>query len=422
MTMTSSRTKNKLALTIVFFGFLLGVFVGRQSAALNFSLQQEVERELKTAHAADIEKLQNELKLCNSKAQQEESPPITPGPTPGPSLGPTPRPTPGPISSVLTRTSESLSAIGDTVHVLYALSGNHSGFLSEFTTSLKSLLMNAPLDNNMTVHILSDNRAHEAIGPILFKKINLDTFLLRNQVSIKTYNVEHHIDEWRQILVNSTGMRVSSRHTIGTFFRLFSPQVLPKDIRHIIYMDPDALILSNVQELWSLRDDSAMWQWGENRCAGFILINVDYMGKEFWKRIRQIDAHSPFVNATNQSLDDQFLLRKLGEHYPNSVSLLPEAWDNSWANGLWRFPTDKRVMQKRPEVGMLHLNGGGPSKQSAFKSHIILGNSDLKKTWQVPVIYYENFAWSWTKYFLGAQTRNGRSFPLSIDHKPDGSM
>ena len=62
------------------------------------------------------------------------------------------------------------------VHILYCLSGNASGFLSEFSVSLKSVLLNAPLDSNMTVHIISDRDAHEGIGPILFNATKLNTF------------------------------------------------------------------------------------------------------------------------------------------------------------------------------------------------------------------------------------------------------
>ena len=52
------------------------------------------------------------------------------------------------------------------MHILYGGHGNHSGFLSELQTSLKSVLLNAPLDTPLEIHFLVDAVAQAALQDI----------------------------------------------------------------------------------------------------------------------------------------------------------------------------------------------------------------------------------------------------------------
>ena len=51
-----------------------------------------------------------------------------------------------------------------TIHLAFGLSGNHPGFLSEFEVALKSVLLHAPLDRNMHVHIVAIEMPTRAWG------------------------------------------------------------------------------------------------------------------------------------------------------------------------------------------------------------------------------------------------------------------
>ena len=52
------------------------------------------------------------------------------------------------------------------VHVTFGLSGNHSGFLAEFEVALKSVLLNAPLELSLHIHILADEDAFASLKEI----------------------------------------------------------------------------------------------------------------------------------------------------------------------------------------------------------------------------------------------------------------
>jgi len=115
----------------------------------------------------------------------------------------------------------------ETVNVLLALSGNHTGFLGEFQVALKSILLNAPIDASMTVHIIGDNDAYQALGNIFIESTqffhNLTSILTppknhyinaptnnlytttwssRHPINIRTYNVEDRLDGWRTKIRN----------------------------------------------------------------------------------------------------------------------------------------------------------------------------------------------------------------------------
>jgi hypothetical protein len=102
-----------------------------------------------------------------------------------------------------------------TVHVLYGLSGDHSGFFSEFEISLKSVLMNSPLDSNLKVHIMADQKAYTALADG-FDRIQIATWKTRNQVTVETYNVQTNVKKWQQAVREH--LPTLGRHTVGAFF------------------------------------------------------------------------------------------------------------------------------------------------------------------------------------------------------------
>merc|ERR1740124_1095864 len=74
------------------------------------------------------------------------------------------------------------------IHVAFGLSGNHSGFLSEFEVSLKSVLLHTPLERNLSVHILADQDAYNSL-PDIFNRTELSLWVTRNPVEIHAYDV-----------------------------------------------------------------------------------------------------------------------------------------------------------------------------------------------------------------------------------------
>ena len=75
-----------------------------------------------------------------------------------------------------------------TMHVGFGLSGNGTGFLSEFEVALKSVLLHAPLERDMHVHIIADQDAYQSLGEI-FNRNGLSTWVTRNLIKIHAYDI-----------------------------------------------------------------------------------------------------------------------------------------------------------------------------------------------------------------------------------------
>ncbi len=133
------------------------------------------------------------------------------------------------------------------IHVCFALH-DKTGRYSKFTgTAMLSLFDNTT--SEVTVHILHDNTLTQD---------NRDKFIYvagRYNQLVKFYNVEELCKDkiaefWR--LIPSIENAWS---TIGTFFKLLIPQILPADINKCIYLDSDMLVNLNIKELWRIELD-----------------------------------------------------------------------------------------------------------------------------------------------------------------------
>lgn len=175
----------------------------------------------------------------------------------------------------------------DIVHVLYALSGSHPGFMDEFEVSLKSVLGNAPLDDPLHIHLMVDDRAWNGTIDVLQRRSGLmrtndDNFtsyyddgrhsnsnqdttappdgLWRGRIPTRIflYPTELHHPQWfRQIMgtlrhVPGWGSGRLFQHTVGTYYRLFAGQVLPSNINRVLYLDSDAIVISPLDGLWNV--------------------------------------------------------------------------------------------------------------------------------------------------------------------------
>lgn len=160
------------------------------------------------------------------------------------------------------------------VHVLFGLSGNAPGFLAEFEVALKSVVLNAPLDRALTISIMADQQAYQAL-PTIFARTGLliqagnatNTttttttpatlpWRTRNPITIQTYDVTSYLSDWKQridTVFNFTGSPYGI-HTIGCFFRLFAHHVLvPQQqhadntataaVQHVLYLDTDVVLV-----------------------------------------------------------------------------------------------------------------------------------------------------------------------------------
>ena len=69
---------------------------------------------------------------------------------------------------------------------------------------------------------------------------------------VKFYNVEELCADKVEEIIKMLPMITELRYTIATFYRLFIPQIFPKDIEKIIYLDSDIIVNLDIKELWQI--------------------------------------------------------------------------------------------------------------------------------------------------------------------------
>ena len=298
--------------------------------------------------------------------------------------------------------------LDDEVQVLYTISGDNQDSLDEFSASLKSTLQNAPLDCGMTIHIMTDDPAYKAIHS-RFDAMGLRDFVTRNPIHIKSYDVESHKAKWQTIFEQTTNKQLRTYHTIGAMFRLFAFDVLPPTVKHVVYMDTDTAVLSNLADLWRHRNTTSILQWGDANCSGFGVFNLEQMRRQnFWKLVNKAYSN---ISASDDEIDDQFVLRRLSDVRPDLFVYLPQQWNLHRADNFWRWHGDgTKLVENAPKAAMIHMNGGsGDNKFNV--SYLEFGNT----LWVMR--YYGGLPWEWVRYFLESQTRNGESgFQIAVEY------
>lgn len=310
-----------------------------------------------------------------------------------------------PLQSADTNPTHNPYSIASAVQVAFGLSGNHPGFLAEFEVALKSVLINAPLERKMSIHILADKEAFVSLNEI-FNRTELPTWRTRNPIEIHAYNVSSDQPQMEREIIDVhnpafPSYSIDLKHTIGAFYRLFVDRYVSTRGKYILYMDTDVVIMSNLEALWRLVERQQMnvlFHWGKTMCSGFVVMNLPRV-----KEILALAKRSKFMkNETDGSkLDlnsDQTIYQAVNISYPNEVNVLPPGWDMT-VTEIWQsnnHPYDKKF----PNVGMLHFNGGGSTKYAYFDGengteHNFI--TTFKDTWGNGK-FYATLPWEWARY------------------------
>ena len=133
--------------------------------------------------------------------------------------------------------------MSETIHICYTLSdinGNYSKFLG---ASLYSLLQHTKA--KLAIHVLHDGRVSPADSARLRQlAAEFDQQLYFYPVPQKH---EDLLTQGKKIF--SAGLE-SERYTSVNMYRLLIPQVLPTDIRRVIYLDADTIVNLDIASLW----------------------------------------------------------------------------------------------------------------------------------------------------------------------------
>ena len=312
----------------------------------------------------------------------------------------------------------------DVMHVLFCLSGNSPGFFEEFKVALKSVLMNSPSGLSLSIHVMADEKASEEFDAAIFDTGVLDGWRTRNPVLIHKYDVSNYVPEWRDWADELAKMSAKTTsdedtkfayvHTVGQIFRLFADEVL-RDIepqpQHVLYLDTDVVVMANLQNIWSYADSNAIFQWGQSQCSGFMLLNLRKL-EGMRNKLKDLDLasiKSSSLDLQKHHFDDQFLFIAVNNSMPEQVSILPDEWDISIANGIWRMHKD--IVEKRPNIGMIHFNGGSASTNAFFDEHSFY--LKYNETFGL-VKYYVKLPWPWAKFIVESNIESGEGYLINI--------
>jgi hypothetical protein len=320
--------------------------------------------------------------------------------------------------------SSLLSETRTTRHVLLALSGNHSGFLNEFEVTLKSILLHSPSDP-LTIHIMADGPAYDALDDILYAKANLTNWKTRRPLKIATYNLQSRQEEWLRRIESRTAVAAKLskfslfRHTIGAYYRLFAGDVLPPDVDTVVYIDTDTVILASLDDIWQRQlvnetnITKKLYYWGEQRCSAFMILRPHEM-ERVWDLYSQVPVETlQQVLSPRPVVDDQFLLQVVHRTFPEVVGKLSPEWDISAQDGPWKYGKPHLLLPHRPKAGMLHFNGGGESKDAYFKTNKYYSKDRL---WGLAK-YYVELPWTWAQFVVESQVKEGQGYPVVVDYR-----
>jgi len=285
----------------------------------------------------------------------------------------------------------------------------------------------------------------------------------RVPIEIRTYDVESRIPAWserRRTYLERAGIHPdklwqSDRHTIGAWFRLFAHEVLPASIHNVLYLDTDVVVYSNLQELWrnvaaaasestspprpsimsssssvteskssstattttttttkvtkpTAKEDAEdpLFYVGETECSCFVVLNMRKT-ERIWESAAEVDLDR-FSRDNRYYVGDQLLFRAVAAHSAREMRWLPDPWDFTIAGKMWRYKRTKKLLKKRPEVGMMHFNGGGKSKDAYFVEHNFLRKPQLDGTFGLAK-YYVHLPWSWVRLALRSRCTTATS-------------
>ena len=296
--------------------------------------------------------------------------------------------------------------------------------MAEFKVALKSVLINAPIDHGMNIHVIGDKDAYDSL-PDVFNETQILTWKTRQQINVHTYDITNLIPTIRkwQAGVSKKHNKIGDGerlHTIGTFFRWFAADVINASglqFKYVVYMDTDVVIMGNLAELIPLTNyEDVSFQWSRGMCAGFMLLNLEKQVQDRELLLNMTDYHVliqenktytqeqvmnvPILHSTSGrrgEMTDQSMYELLNVTYPERVSVLPEQWDFTVTE---HYMSAINLDQHRPEgLGQMHFNGQGRTKEAYFLTHGFLLFDQYNKTSGLAK-YYVSLPWNWAKYMV----------------------
>lgn len=137
------------------------------------------------------------------------------------------------------------------IHVCFCFCDKTGRYAKFAGTSMLSVLENTCAE--VTFHILHDNTLTDE---------NRDKFSQlagRYEQLVNFYNLDKLCPDKIAAIIKLVPEVEQSKVTVGAFYKLLIPQVLPKDIEKAIFLDPDTIVNLDINELWNVElEDKAL--------------------------------------------------------------------------------------------------------------------------------------------------------------------
>ena len=202
-----------------------------------------------------------------------------------------------------------------------------NGYVRHMCVTMLSILDNN-LQENICFHVISYDLSPE-------NRIYVSTLLLKRHAEVKFYDVD--IRDLRKFPIGElTG---NPNISYATYLRLFIPDLLPKDINKVLYLDCDIVVVHSLHDLWNLD------------IIDYCLAAIDDYGKaqEFGAKRMGIESGYKYFNAgvllmNLKKLREIELMDKVTEYLKtDGIRILMH--DQDILNGLLykqRLPLDER--------------------------------------------------------------------------------
>ena len=155
----------------------------------------------------------------------------------------------------------------------------------------------------MLCSLFENNREHRMVVHLLVDSLSKESRDIIRSLSERYGNEAVFYDMRPEMLeniqLNDMQLNGKKMYSIATYYRMFLPSLLPKEIDRILYLDCDIIVLKDVSELFGLNldgygvaavkdcspyDSYHRFKMGQGLqhtafCAGMMMVNLDYWRK-----------------------------------------------------------------------------------------------------------------------------------------------
>ncbi len=154
-------------------------------------------------------------------------------------------------------------------HILVCCDEN---YIPPLRTMLYSLFMHT-VEGLFTIHLIHSRISEETLE-------KLEAYVLRvskGRAVLENHRIGNEFDE----------EKVNFYYSVEMYYRLLAFEILPKEVKKVLYIDPDTLIINSIDELWNIDMNGNLFaaaphklplvqEFNVSRLKGATSIEIDY--------------------------------------------------------------------------------------------------------------------------------------------------